>query len=82
MSETPGMNRSIPGVPRWFAIAAHVPSVAALLSGIWRILAFVAGVPLLERINERHADDEVIGGTMYVLVLTVVSELAKAESAR
>ena len=69
------MRSSIPGVPRWAVIAAHVPAWAVLPSGIWRILAFVAGVPLLDRTAEGHPGLEVFGGATYLLVLTVLSEL-------
>jgi hypothetical protein len=69
------MRSSIPGIPRWVVIAAHIPALAVLPSGIWRILAFVAGVPLLEMTTEGHADLEVFSGTTYLLVLTVVTEL-------
>jgi len=69
------MNGAVPGVPRWAVVAAHLPTWAVLPSGIWRLLAFVAGVPLLERTTEGHTELEVFSGTAYLLVLTVVTEL-------
>ena len=56
-------------IPRWVVIAAHGPTFAVLPSGIWRILAFVVGLHMLEKTAAYSAD------TVYLLALTVVSEL-------
>jgi hypothetical protein len=65
------------GVPRWAVLATYATTLTVLPSGIWRILAVVAHVPLLERADttpEGHGA-VVFTGWWYVLVLTAVSEL-------
>ncbi|MER5728814.1 hypothetical protein ABT084_10805 [Streptomyces sp. NPDC002138] len=58
---------TLPGVPRWVALAAHAVPLVTLPSGLWRI-ALVVGLPV--------AAEPVTGAgeTLYVLSLTVVSE--------
>ena len=69
------MRSSISGLPRWVVIAAHGPAFAVLPSGVWRILAFVVDLPLLEKTTEGRQDLEVFSGIGYLLVLTVVGEV-------
>jgi hypothetical protein len=69
------MESSIPGVRRWAVLAAHGAALVVLPSGIWRILAFVAGVPLLERSTGSHDELVLLSGVWYQVGLTVVSEL-------
>jgi hypothetical protein len=69
------MRSSVPGVPRWALICAHGVALVVLPSGIWRILALVADVPLLDRTSEGHPELEVFSGPVYLVLLTVVTEL-------
>jgi len=68
------MNISVPGVPRWAVIAAHVVACTVLPSGIWRLLGFVINVPVLEKSAEGNDSLELLDGPVYLVVLTVVSE--------
>ncbi|MBT2452904.1 hypothetical protein J7F03_38900 [Streptomyces sp. ISL-43] len=57
----------LPDVPRWAALTARAVPLITLPSGLWRI-ALVAGLPVAAE------PVRTVGGTLYILSLTVVSE--------
>uniref|UniRef100_A0AAU2JGR5 Uncharacterized protein n=1 Tax=Streptomyces sp. NBC_00049 TaxID=2903617 RepID=A0AAU2JGR5_9ACTN len=58
---------ALPDVPRWAALTAHAVPLVTLPSGLWRI-ALVVGLPVAAE------PVSTVGGMLYVLSLTVVSE--------
>lgn len=69
--------RMAAGVPTWAVLAAYATPLTVLPSGIWRILAVVANVPLLEHADTIPQDHGavVFTGWWYAIVLTAVSEV-------
>ncbi|MFI8963378.1 hypothetical protein ACIGO8_14840 [Streptomyces sp. NPDC053493] len=63
--------KALPTVPRWAALAAHAVPLVVLPSGLWR-LALVAGLPVT---RDAGAASLGLGQSVYVVSLTVVSEL-------
>ncbi|MEU6983841.1 hypothetical protein ABZ946_10460 [Streptomyces sp. NPDC046324] len=60
--------KSLPGVPRWAALAAHAVPLIVLPSGIWRI-ALTLGLPVA------RVDDPGLAQNTFQIALTVVAEL-------
>ncbi|MFF4228687.1 hypothetical protein [Streptomyces sp. NPDC001820] len=64
---------SVAPPPRWAIWAAHLTTLVVLPSGIWRI-ALVLGYPA-GYLDESFADFETPGAQVWMLTLSVVSEL-------
>ncbi|WP_405584697.1 hypothetical protein [Streptomyces sp. NBC_01092] len=64
---------SVAPPPRWAIWAAHLTALVVLPSGLWRI-ALVLGYPA-GYLDESFADFETLGAKVWMLTLSVVSEL-------
>ncbi|OKJ66906.1 hypothetical protein [Streptomyces sp. CB02261] len=63
--------KALPDVSRWAVLAAHAVPLITLPSGLWR-LALVAGLPVTQ---DAELGALGVGETVYVVSLSVVSEL-------
>ncbi|WP_436532634.1 hypothetical protein [Actinoplanes sp. HUAS TT8] len=64
------------GVPRWVIWCAYAAPFTVLPSGIWRLALVVAGAHLIDQAPSAEGRGPVVwDGPLYVVVLTVVSEL-------
>lgn len=68
--------RTAGGVPRWAVWTAYATAFTALPSGIWRIVALIGGVPLMELRHPAPADAGTLaeGPWWYIVTLSVVGE--------
>jgi hypothetical protein len=68
--------RIVDGVPRWVVWCAYGAALTVLPSGLWRIALVVADAHLIETAPTAEGRGPVVwDGPLYVIVLTVVSEL-------
>ena len=69
--------RTAAGVPRWAVRTAFAVTLAVLPSSLWRVLAFLVDLPIVERIDtpEGHGPILVAGNNpAYIIGLSVLSE--------